>query len=181
MIHGFWLICLVIAGLMGLALYRPGILWFFLRYRRKVSPLAQRTGIVFGISLLLGAAAYSFAEPNGPAAAVGVAACVTSLALLVLWTAIVLAPRRQGVSPWVLIGKGFLWGPALGVVFGGFCAVIDQQAAGPLVGAAAIFGCVFGPWVAASAWAGNLGVFPRRSKVKGAVDSSPHDTRVDPK
>jgi hypothetical protein len=180
MIHGLWLICLVTAALLGLAAYRPGIGLFLLRTQRKWSPLAVRTLFVGMTGLALGAAAYSFAEPHGSATGVGLAACAVSLGLLLPWTAIILAPRRQGISPWVFIGKAFVWGPALGAAFGGACAVLDHEAVGPLVAGAAIVGFVMGPWGAAMAWADKLGVFRRRRKVQGAVDSSPHDAGVDP-
>ncbi len=165
MIPGFWLIALVAAALLGLAAYRPGIGLFFMRSHRKWSPLAVRTVFVGMAGFALGAAAYSFAEPNGPATGVGLAACAVSLGLLFPWTAIVLAPRRQGINPWVFIGKAFLWGSALGAAFGGACAAIDQEAVGPIVVGGAILGFVFGPWAAAVAWADKLGVFRRRKKV----------------
>ncbi|HTD59611.1 MAG TPA: hypothetical protein VK679_03110 [Gemmatimonadaceae bacterium] len=168
MIHDFWLIALAIAGVCAVLACIPAI------------RLPVRTILVFVTGLALGAAAYGFFEPHASFLSIGLAACVASLVLVVPWTAIVLAPRRQGSEPWALIAKGLFWGPALGAVFGGFCAVIDQELAGPLVAGMAIFGFTLGPWAAASAWAGNLGVFRRGSKVKGAVDSSPHDTRVDP-
>jgi hypothetical protein len=168
MIHDFWLIALAIAGVCAVLACMP------------VIRLPVRTILVFVTGLALGAAAYNFARPDGPRVAVAIAACAASLALLVPWTAFVLAPRRQGVSPWGLIGQGLFFGPALGAVFGGACAVIDQVAVGRLVAVSAVFGLVFGPWSAAAAWAGNLGVFRHGSKVQGAVDSSPHDTRVDP-
>jgi len=102
--------------------------------------LPARTILVFVTGLALGAAAYGFFEPHASFFHIGLATCIASLVFVVPWTAIVLAPRRQGSKPWALLGMGLFWGPALGAVFGGFCAVIDQESAGPLVAGMAIFG-----------------------------------------
>lgn len=110
---------------------------------------------------------------------VALAACATLTAVLLLWTATGLAPKGKGVSPWPVIGKSFLWGPVAGVVFAGACITVDHEAPVGFIATGAILGFVVGPWVSAFAWADTLRVFPRRRKVKGAVDSSPHDTSVD--
>jgi hypothetical protein len=180
MIDRFWLIPLGVAAIFAIGIWNPDIGTAFWSYGKRKSPLAWRTIFVFGTTLLLGTSAYAFVDPHGSLAGAGITGCVTSLVFLVPWTALVLVPKRQGISPWGLIAKGLLWGPVLCAAFGGVCAAVDHEAVGPWFVGSAIFGLAAGPWTAAGAWADTLGVFRRRGKVKGAVGSSTHHTRVDP-
>lgn len=176
MMHGFWIIALVMAGLTGLAAWRPDIgspvmRSLAIRYSRsedpaqvRRNPLPMRTLFVCLSGACLGASAITFARPDTPGVGVGLAAYVAGLATLALWTARVLAPKRQGVSPWPLMIKAF---PIVAMVYGalfGVTAMLERNPVLPWLAGGALTGSFIGACAAAAAWAKTFGVQKKRAK-----------------
>src|SRR5215475_13276944 len=112
MMHGFWIIALVIAGLMGLAAWQPDVGAPFvrslaIRFTRRQDPaeirrqpLPMRTMFVSFAGLFLGASVITFVDPSATARTVGLVAYASGLIALVTWTGVALVPKRRGASPW---------------------------------------------------------------------------------